>query len=117
MTFRELNLKLLEAIPEIKAQYDEETSWQDGDETGSHIVFEDVLTPFVKLHLCEKSERICQRIFDFLEELLETEDGYAEKVIVLSVLESLIFDEDVEKRYLLSFAKSKTLHQFEMLLS
>ena len=42
MTSKELNLKLIESFPEIKDVYCEETSWQDGDETGSHIVYADI---------------------------------------------------------------------------
>ena len=48
MTSKELNLKLKYAFPEIEKTYDEETSWQDGDNTGSHIVYGDILIPFIK---------------------------------------------------------------------
>ena len=41
----ELNLYLLKSIPEIKEKYEEETSWQEKDETGSHTVFGNVFTP------------------------------------------------------------------------
>ena len=48
MTSKELNLKLIESFPEIKDVYFEETSWQDGDETGSHVVYADIFVPFYK---------------------------------------------------------------------
>ncbi len=35
MISKELNLKLIELLPEIKELHDEETSWQEDDETGS----------------------------------------------------------------------------------
>jgi hypothetical protein len=38
MTPRELNLKLLAAFPELERAYREETSWQEGDDTGSHVI-------------------------------------------------------------------------------
>lgn len=45
MTSKELNLKLIEFFPEIKDVYFEETSWQDGDETGSHVVYAEIFVP------------------------------------------------------------------------
>lgn len=48
MTSKELNLKLIEALPEIKDVYNEEISWQEGDETGSHVVYADVFVPLIK---------------------------------------------------------------------
>ena len=47
MTSKELNLKLIEFFPEIKYVYFEETSWQDGDETGSLLFMQRYL--FLKL--------------------------------------------------------------------
>ncbi len=45
MTSKEMNLKLLSAIPEVSNKYYEETSWQDGEDTGSHVIYADVLVP------------------------------------------------------------------------
>lgn len=49
MTIKELNLFLLRLLPGIKDSYIEEVSWQDGHDTGSHVVFEDVLCPYIIL--------------------------------------------------------------------
>ncbi len=51
MTSKELNLKLLTLLPEIKDLYDNEVSWQEGDETGSHTVFSDVWFPYILKNL------------------------------------------------------------------
>ena len=47
MTSKELNLYLIKNLNEIENFYKEEVSWQEGDETGSHIVFGDVFVPFI----------------------------------------------------------------------
>ena len=39
MTNKELNQFLVKTFPELKQAYDEEVSWQEGDDTGSHVVF------------------------------------------------------------------------------
>ena len=108
MTSTELNLKLIESLPEIRNIYNEEISWQDGDETGSHVVYADVLVPFIKEQMAARNESMIIKIFDFIENLLESNDEYANEVVALSVLESLIFDEDVSNSSFMQFAKEKT---------
>lgn len=109
MTSKELNLKLIKTFPEIQDVYYEETSWQDGDETGSHVVYEDVFVPFLKAQMSDKNEQVLANAFNYIEELLELNDKYADEVIALSVLESLFFAEDVNNASFIRFAKPKTL--------
>ncbi len=116
MISKELNLKLIEAIPEICDIYYEETSWQDGDETGSHVIYADVFVPFLKEQLIIKNEPLLFKAFDYIENLLELDDEYANEVIALSVLESLIFDEDVDNSLFMQFVKTKTLELINELL-
>ena len=109
MTSKELNLKLIKAFPEIKGVYYEETSWQDGDETGSHVVYADVFVPFIKAQISAGKEPGLVDVFCYIEGLLELNDKYVNEVIALSVVESLIFDEDVDNVLLARFAKPNTL--------
>lgn len=109
MTSKELNLKLITHLPELDYNYHQETSWQDGDETGSHVVYADVLVPFIKEQMLSENKAYLTKIFEYIEILLETEDEYASEVVSLSVLESLLFDEEVNNSLLLSFAKPKTI--------
>lgn len=51
MKTKELNEKLKNAFPEILNMYNEEVSWQEGDDTGSHIVYADVFVPYIKLQI------------------------------------------------------------------
>jgi len=109
MTSKELNLKLIQNIPEVKEKYIEETSWQDGNDTGSHVVFADVLVPYIKEQLLKDNAEIVARIFDFIEDLLGLDDEYANEVIALSVIESLMFESEVEDKMVFKYAKPKTL--------
>ena len=116
MTSKELNLKLIEIFPEIKNTYLEETSWQDGDETGSHIVYGDVFVPFLKREITEKRTQILTNIFMFIEELLELNDNYVNEVIAFSVFESLLFDDEVDNAFLIQYAKSNALKIIEEII-
>ena len=109
MTSKELNLKLIKAFPEIQDAYFEETSWQDGDETGSHVVYADVFVPFIKAQICSNNKQKLTKIFDFIERLLELNDEYANEVVAFSVIESLLFDEDANNKYFIQFAGSHNL--------
>lgn len=96
MTCKELNLKLIELLPEIKKMYEDETSWQEGDDTGSHIVFADVFYPYIICNLNDK--KITKQNFDIIEKILELHDEYADEVIILSILENLFYgQEDFDK--------------------
>jgi len=92
MTSKELNLRLKYALPEIKELYDDETSWQDGDNTGSHIVYGDVFAPFIKEQIKFNNKIYLKQLFQFIEDLLLLNDKYTDEVISFSVIESLLFD-------------------------
>ena len=94
MTCKELNLAFVERFPEVRERYIKEISWQDGDDTGAHVVYEDAFSPFVIEKLKAKDEKSLFEIYDFVEELLETGDKYADEVIALSLIEPLIFREN-----------------------
>ena len=107
MTSKELNLKLIESFPEIKDVYCEETSWQDGDETGSHIIYEDVFVPFIREQLLKGDTEVIKKIFTFIEEILLMNSAYSNEVISFSVLEPLIFDKYINQA---QFEKSLGKH-------
>lgn len=91
MTSRELNCMLIQWVPAIAANYKKEVEWQEGDETGAHITFGDVLVPYI-IELVEEQDReSLKKIFEFIEHLVLLDEEYAEEVVMLSVLESLYY--------------------------
>lgn len=89
MTSNELNKLLIKSLPNLKNAYDEEVSWQEGDDTGSHTVYGDILTPYLNKCLNEQDEGEIKKILTFIEEVLELQDNYGEEVIAFSVLEGV----------------------------
>lgn len=104
----ELNKKLVSEIPELKEYYYIETKWQDGDETGSHIVFEDVLVPFIKEQLNNQNQILLKKVFVFLEEMLNLEDEYSTEVVAFSVMESLYYDDEIVESLFAPFMGTTT---------
>ena len=98
MTSKELNMKLIEYMPEIKERYLDEVTWQEQDETGSHIVFGDVLVPYIFDKAVEDDFQSLKKIFEVLEKILSLGDDYANEVITLSVLESIFYKKTLHEK-------------------
>ena len=113
MTCKEMNLRLIATFPELRNAYYEETSWQDGDETGSHVVYEDVFVPFIRNLIMQRNEELLSKVFDYIEALLELNDQYAEEVIEQSVLESLFFDSETQNSSFIKYARKRTAELIE----
>ena len=91
MLSSELNKMLVSKFPNLQEKYLEEVSWQEGDDTGSHVVYGDVLTPYLKECITNENRQEFQAIFDFLEHLLRLDDEYADNIVFCSVLESIAY--------------------------
>jgi len=86
MTRTELNQKIIEYFPELQDAYINEVSWQEGDETGSHVVYGTVFTPYFEQNLNARKMETLVHMFRFIEDILSMEDKSAENVIALSVI-------------------------------
>lgn len=89
MTSKVLNMMLLESFPNLKEKYLNEVGWQEGDDTGSHTVYGDVLTPYIINSIETNNIKEVKKVFNFLEEVLRLEEAYSDEVIAYSVLESI----------------------------
>ena len=92
MKAEKMNYMLIKKFPELETAYHNEVDWQEGDETGSHVVYGDVFVPYIKRMIALDNKKKINEIFKFIEEMLRLEDGYATEVIILSVLEELESD-------------------------
>ena len=85
---KELNELLLNRFPMIKSKFEQETNWQDGINTGSIVVFEDVYFKYIKRYI--KNEKLSTKNFDFIKELLALDDEYVKDVVVTALIENMI---------------------------
>lgn len=97
MASKELNLKMIATFPELNGPYHEYTDWQEGDETGSHVVFEHILARAIVFFLEGKQYGKAKIYLDFVESLLASGDEYAINVATVSVIEYIVYDELDEK--------------------
>lgn len=100
MGAKELNEKLLKNFPQLEKSFKKVTDWQEGIETGSVIVFEDVYFKYIRRYL--KNETISKRNFEFVKELLNSNDEYAINVVCVAIIENLIAStkKELYKKYL-----------------
>ncbi|MCL2529649.1 MAG: hypothetical protein FWE41_04885 [Coriobacteriia bacterium] len=112
MKERELNRKLIATFPEMEQAYYEHTEWQEGDDTGSHVVYGDVLVPTMLTLIKGDCYPQAQKYFDYLEALLEESDEYSTNVVAVSVIESIVTDE-VDSKKVKSLLGEKTLAIWE----
>lgn len=101
-------------MPKIRQKYDDEVSWQEGNSTGSHTVFGDVLTPYLVECILQNDRQEIANIFNFLESLLCLNDQYVDEVVSLSVFESIayLFKEKAYLTELLGEQSKKVLENF-----
>ena len=103
-----LNLKLLSQFPELGDAYNDLTVWQEGDDTGSHVVFGDLLVPLICDLIRNQQYALAKRYFDFIENLLEENDDYTTNVVAVSVIEAIVLD-DVDQMKVEPLLGNKTL--------
>ena len=100
MTSKELNLMLISTFPQLDKAYHEQVDWQEGDDTGSHVVYGDVLVPAMLFLLNGKRYDTVAEYFDFVESLLVYGDEYASDVVIATVIESIVLSDADESAIL-----------------
>lgn len=92
MDKKKLNMMLIEIFPDLIEKYKEEVEWQEGDNTGSHIVYGDVLAPYLIDCIEQKKETEVIKILEFIERILKSNIKYSDEVIAFSILERIEYE-------------------------
>lgn len=111
MNESELNEKLLSSFPELKSEFMNYVSWQDGIKTGAFLTYEDVFRPHVEHALMIGDSAFLERVADFIETLYLSGDAYAMNVICIGILEGLKANCDHKK--VRAFLRPITRKQFD----
>lgn len=89
MTYERLVDVLLKRVPEIRIEYQREARAWKGEKPGQHIVFADVLVPFILTLLRSgKGKALLGRIFALLEDMATHPDEDVRDVVGDSVGEA-----------------------------
>ena len=111
MESKVINKKMIEVIPEISDFFEQYSKSQDGIDTGSTIVLEDVFMVFYKEALSKNQGTIRDKCSKFIEWLSsQTEDEYAQNVLMVSIFEYIHFAADKSKLENLLGPQAKSLY-------
>jgi len=105
MKCADLNRLLVKNFPQLKEIYIKETSWDDGDDTGAHVVYGDVFNPYLHEIISENRIAEMEAAFDFIEQMLELNDEYVANVMAVTVLESISYIFEVQPNLTNSLGK------------
>ena len=94
MEAKELNRLLIDRFPELEKKYHDEVDWQEGNETGSHVVYGDVLAPYLEAAVAQNKQEVLKKMFVFVEDILCQNEDYSDEVIMFSVLERILYDKE-----------------------
>lgn len=95
--YKRINAALVEALPELRAKYENEVAaW--GEEMGPHVIYGDLLNPYVGQLLESVNEQGARddlrRVFTFLEDLLANSDPDFADVARTTIAEDLRSNRD-----------------------
>lgn len=95
ITFDNMSDTLLDKFPELKTSYAEERKFWDDEEPGPHIVYGDILMPFIRKLIDDGDEKKLQEVFNFLEKVSNNNDVKVQEVICVTVCEYLSGHDDL----------------------
>jgi hypothetical protein len=92
---------LVEAVPDVRGRYEEERCLWGDEKPGPHIIFGDVLTPYlIDLLNLERQEGKLREVFEFLERLANHPDVHIQELVAVTVCERLgDYREHLKKAY------------------
>jgi hypothetical protein len=80
----------VKAVPDLRAHYEEELRWWGDEKPGPHIIFGDVLNPYL-IDLLDSGhhEDKLRQVFQFLELLAKHDDVHIQELVAVTVCERL----------------------------
>ncbi len=98
MTPDTLGEALVEAVPELRAEYDENKSFYSNEAFKDHLIYGTVLNPSLIVWLQnEDNPELLARIFSFLEKLASSDEKEIRNVVTVTVCERIDGDEKALK--------------------
>ena len=89
LSYNEMSNELIKEFAVLKPEYNEMLKLYEDEIPGPHIVYGDILNPYLisLLENADQNQYELQRIFDFLEFLANHEDLHIQEVVQMTVLE------------------------------
>lgn len=87
--------KLVEFVPELEDVYQRELDSWGSERPGPHVLYEDILVPFINELLAstgDESDATLRRVFEFVERLATTADERLRDLVAVAICEPLVAD-------------------------
>jgi hypothetical protein len=92
---------LIESFPELRGAYEVEMAWWGQEKAGAHVLYGNLLNPFIEKAIADYDEAVLKRIGHHLDLLAANQDLKIQEVMAFSVIEHFIADS-----FMLSILKS-----------
>ena len=77
---------LMEAVPELRVGYEAECRQWGDEPPGPHVIFGDVLNPYLlNLLSSDRQDAALRQVFQFLEHLANHEDIHIQELVAVTV--------------------------------
>ncbi len=107
------NNLLINKFPDLKEDFNKNTSWQDGLETSIILTYEDVFVPYIVNQLNSNNLDEITKIVNLIEDMITSNDDYLYNVALIGVLEALRGKEDGQK--IRDYLREKSLEEYDNL--
>jgi hypothetical protein len=88
-TYYSLNQKLVDAFPELQSAYQSQLDWWAPETPGPHVMYGDVLNPFIVSSIERLDDSVLRRVATYLEQIATSGDDKSIDVVVVTVLSYL----------------------------
>jgi hypothetical protein len=90
-------------IPELRDAYRRELEWWGSEAPGAHVVYDEVLIPYISALLTSGEDQTLKRVFEFIERLATAADTRLRDLVAVTICEPLLADRaglDQARRYM-----------------
>ncbi len=87
--YDDISNALVEYLPELREVYEAELKWWGDEQPGPHVIYGDILNPYIDRLLQSEEAVALRRVFDFLEMLARSEDLRVQELVAVTVCEYL----------------------------
>jgi hypothetical protein len=95
--------KLISCIPELAASYRAMLQWWGEEKPGPHVVYGELLNPFIDRLVEQDDDRSLARVFEFIEILARSNDAQVRDLVATTICEHIV-------------SNPKTLRRTQMLM-
>jgi len=89
ITYDNVSDVLAEYVPELKEAYQGELRWWGDQRPGPHVVYGDILNPYLERLLHSGDEAKLRQVFEFVERLAGNPDERVQELVAVTICEYL----------------------------